>query len=473
MMQERNSGAQSGVAPPMLVAIGVVPLTLVLIGVFVYSGNLFLWAILGLIAVTVLVVRPDFGVLMMVAALSAEIIPGARFLNAPYLIGIVLAIPLAAELLRDGEIWSLRDPAIRILLAIGALYLVSTWWNGFRAPITPFPELDKTEWLMVAFIVRLGFLILFIHFVNTPQRMEAAIWLMVGLFTFAAVDSWSGFSGAEEVVAQRAEGEFGASRNSNRLAFVCMFSTALLWFFYARARGRPWKFVVLPLIFLLVASALAAGSRSGLLQAVVLVLLIVKDQKGGSLSRQVASFLVIGCAALFLLSVVPSSPLERATSFDPDIDAPGQESLVNRLEQVKTAARLFVTHPLLGIGIGNFETMSIPAHDMGRGTHNSYLRALSEGGIGVFALYIWLFVVTFRRLAEIERSGLPEVVWIVKGVRAAFVVFLVYSATADIWVNNYLYMLLGLSIAMNRFVDERRGAALARTSRGSPAELAA
>ena len=473
MMQERNSGAHSGVAPPVLVAIGFALLTLVLIGVFAYAGNLFLLAIVGLIGFTVLMVRPDLGVLMMVAALSAEIIPEARFLNAPYLIGIALAIPLAAEFLRDGEIWSLREPVVRILLAIGALYLLSTWWNGFRAPITPFPELDKTQWLMVAFIVRLGFLILFIHFVNTPQRMEAAVWLMVALFTLAAVSSWSGFSADEEIVSQRAEGEFGASRNSNRLAFVCVFSSAFLWFFHAHARGRPWKVVVLPLLFFLAASALAAGSRSGLLQAVVLVLLIVKDQKGGSMSRKVASFLVIGCTALFLLSVVPSSPLERATSFDPDIEAPGQESLLNRAEQLKTAVRLFVTHPLLGIGIGNFETMSIPLHDMGRGTHNSYLRALSEGGIGVFALYIWLFVVTFRRLAEIERAGLPELIWLVKGVRAAFVVFLIYSATADIWNNNYLYMLLGLAIAMNRYVDERRGTALPGTSPGSAAELAA
>ena len=90
---------------------------------------------------------------------------------------------------------------------------------------------------------------------------------------------------------------------------------------------------------------------------------------------------------------------------------------------------------------------------MGGGVHNAYLRALVEGGIPALALYLALFYVTYRALRQLERDGPPDLLWMVKGIRVGFVLFLIASLTGDIWLEESLYLIFAFTIAFQRMAD--------------------
>ncbi|MFQ5902522.1 MAG: O-antigen ligase family protein, partial [Candidatus Binatia bacterium] len=343
--------------------------------------------------------KPHWGVLIILTVWFTEISPrlfGLRYVSAPYLVSAVLTVPLALSVLRNREIWVWRVPQVKIFLAIGLLFLASVWWAYFKYPITLLPELDITVRQMQRFVTRLGFLIFLLYFITTRRTIEMTVWWLLGLIVAAAMTaSFSFLAGGG---AERARASFSLGTNSNRLAFICLFGTSLLWFYLYYGQARRWKALILPILFVLPLVTLASGSRSGFLQMVVLTALILKEQEGWSGTTRVRSIFLVSSVALLLLVVVPTAQFLRATTFDPAAAVPGQWSLRNRINRTYAGLEMAASNPILGIGIGNFRWMNQAFYGNDQGPHNSYLGTLVEGGIGVLVLYLLLFYITYRML---------------------------------------------------------------------------
>jgi O-antigen ligase len=206
-----------------------------------------------------------------------------------------------------------------------------------------------------------------------------------------------------------------------------------------------------PFLFFLPATALATGSRSGFIQMIILGVLILKEQEGWSAIKRIQSFLFLGVVLIFLSVIVPASQYMRATSFDPTTQAPGKQSLNHRITRIWNLLETAASNPILGIGIGNFRWVNQSRYGDDRQPHNSYLGTLAESGAPVLSLYLLLFYVTYRMLSQLKRSGPPELLWLSKGLRVNLILFLVFSAFADFWVNDFLYLIIGLTVAMTVF----------------------
>jgi O-antigen ligase len=387
--------------------------------------------------------RPYWGVLIIVTAWFVEVS------TVPKLVGAVLLIPLGLSFLRDRGIWVLQVPQIKVFLAIGVLFLVSTWWSDFHYPITLLPKLDDTGPMVQEFIAHLIFLILFLYFITTRHRIELTVWLILGLIVIAAVTAIFPLAIGGGTI-KRAAAAFSLAENPNRLAFISLFATSLLWFFRSYKQTRRWKALTLPLLFLLPATALATGSRSGFLQIAVLTALILKEQEGLSAANRARGLLFLGCIVLVVAIAMPTAQLVRATTFSPTTEAVGGQSLINRINRISIAIQMIADNPFFGLGIGNFRWMkqalySLPGE---ADPHNSYLWALTAGGIGVLALYLLLFYITYRMLRQLERAGPRELLWLSKGLKVNLILFLVFSAFADFWLSDFLYLIVGLTIAM-------------------------
>ena len=82
---------------------------------------------------------------------------------------------------------------------------------------------------------------------------------------------------------------------------------------------------------------------------------------------------------------------------------------VSRNEVWKASWRMFVTHPILGVGMGGYWA-AIPAFHDASGSmtpqeaHNDYLELLASGGLVGLALGIWFAVVVCKRTRENLRS---------------------------------------------------------------------
>jgi hypothetical protein len=430
--------------PRALLAVQAVMLGLVIfVLVPMVSGTFLPLAVLGGIGALWLIQKPHWGVVIILIVMFVDL----DFLfGITYLVSAVLLIPFAWSMLRDRGSWVLGVPQIQILLLIGVLFIVSTAWSEIKYPVTLFPDKDNTQKQALEFITHLAWLIFFLYFITTRQRIELTAWLAVGLIGAAAVTAL--FLFVESGAADRAAANFSLAKNSNRLAFISLFATSLVWFYRSYGQTQMWKVVTLPLLFLLPVAALAAGSRGGLLQMVTLAALVVKDQKAWSPRKRLLCILFMGFIGLLLVAIVPSAYLERATSFDPETDAPGQESLQNRYRVVLGALHMVASDPIFGAGLGNYTWVARAFFGVSGATHNSYLWALTAGGIGVFASYLLLFYLTYRMLKQLERAGPRELLWLVKGTKVNLFLFLICSVSTDFWLSDFLYLILGFTIAM-------------------------
>ncbi|MGH9928946.1 MAG: O-antigen ligase family protein [Pyrinomonadaceae bacterium] len=90
-------------------------------------------------------------------------------------------------------------------------------------------------------------------------------------------------------------------------------------------------------------------------------------------------------------------------------DPEGLRYGVSRNEIWKATWRMFVAHPVLGVGMGGYWA-AIPAfHDASgamtpQEAHNDYLELLASGGLVGLALGLWFAIIVFKRMRENLRS---------------------------------------------------------------------
>ena len=112
---------------------------------------------------------------------------------------------------------------------------------------------------------------------------------------------------------------------------------------------------------------------------------------------------------------------------------------------------------MFGVGVGNFNTERAATDPFGTvgPPHNSYLWALSEGGLVVFILYFMFFWWVFRKLRGIEweyqaRFGPVDLGWMASGLRTVIIGFMLFSFFADMWHHELFYIIVGMCLSLIR-----------------------
>jgi hypothetical protein len=75
---------------------------------------------------------------------------------------------------------------------------------------------------------------------------------------------------------------------------------------------------------------------------------------------------------------------------------------------------------------------------------------MAEGGVGVLVLYLMLFYATYRMLKRLETAGPPDMLWLAKAFRFNLILLMVYSLTDDAWLHDLPFLLLAVTIALDR-----------------------
>jgi O-antigen ligase len=424
----------------------------------------------GAVLVTV-VVQPAIGILMLMANFLVASYPspirGDGLLTINNILGIILSVLLVAQLAQRPDLWFMRVRQFWMFLAIGAVFVVSTIVSNHNFPslqITAgrFRLLDQTGPMTQDFITRLAFLILTLQFLARKRDLKRAITVTMICLVMIVPSALLGYATGKAVGGYRAAADFSAGTNSNRLAFLCLIQIAFWWYFM-RAEPSPGRTalsvgVIMSLIFTIFLSA----SRSGVLGLGILFLMLTKTRgsaSGGRLQVIAVAIIAIG----LLLTVIPEENLERMQNMNPFASGThdvGSHSTERRVETVELGWRIFRDYPLFGIGLGNFREVARQVYQdpYWRPPHNSYVWSLSEGGIFCLLLYLLLFWYTWRDLKWLQASpAVPaDLGWIVAALPPCLVLLLFFSAFADIWLSPITYILIGLVIAIRRYVSRRR-----------------
>jgi O-antigen ligase len=309
------------------------------------------------------------------------------------------------------------------------------------------------------------FLLLFAAFVRAPRDLRLMIGIYVGLSLLTA---WSGTSaamtggGREEVAEYRAGGLdvlLEAGQNPNRLALLCTLALVFIWEHAMATPARRYRWLSIAAVVLLVLTIFLSASRGGVVGlAFASALLFVRQRQGARGLVYGAVAMLIG--GMLVSQLLPPEAAERLTNIPgiaEDSAAEGGGSIERRTYTYGIALDMWSSAPVLGVGLGNwaFVRFSTDPLRSSASAHNSYLKALAEGGAVTLILYLALFYVTDRELRRIlgdhgsmARARDDGVDWVVSATRLCLLTFMVFSLFADLWDLVFFYLLFGLAAAV-------------------------
>jgi hypothetical protein len=453
--------------------------------------------ILAAVSAAVIIWRPEWGVFVLTSTFFLsypEALTGSGRFTINNIVGLLLAGVFAVRVLISRRFDVLESPILRMLLVLWFLLFVNRLVADSTPPFASMSQLDLTEMRATDFVGKFWFVFFVIAFIRA--RWQVTVFgLSLVLFVMItapnaivnALTAWDAVNSGN-IERMRAAADFGimAARNANRLAFLCDLTIAIIACAMLRLRWRWLNVAGSIAIALLIVTVFLSASRSGLINLLLMGVYFFW-RAGIPMRRLVISTLVTGVLVLLVLQLVPgqylpfmgsqedvvrravstaaarsnipSAYLERITRFVMGGGA-GQEgvdvSTDNRAELALTGLRMFVDHPIVGVGFGNFRWKSIIDYNNPHvsALHNSYILALTEGGLMIFIAYVALFVVVFKVLAQARRHAdeRPEVGlgWLVQATQVMFGMFLVFSAFADCWHEAYLFFLVALAAVLAR-----------------------
>jgi O-antigen ligase len=302
--------------------------------------------------------------------------------------------------------------------------------------------------------------IVIVNAVRTRTRLKGLLFvaLVSGLWlSFEAINDFR--RGLNTVDGYRAGGRGnGIFGNTNDMALhvVTLLPIAIALLFGTRSLIR--KLLIGACAALMVAAIVLSYSRGAFLG--MIVVLIFMAMKLGPRHRVeiILAILVLAGAVLLL---APDNYGGRLLSiFMPSLDPGG--SADNRRGELFRSAYIALRHPLLGIGMGNYQSeMSYK----GLVTHNSYTQVAAEMGATALVCYTLFIVTPLRKLGQIAREtfetrGSSHYYYLAVGLQASLLGYMVSSfflSVAYVW---YVYYLVGFAVCLRRLYEAEVGEAV-------------
>ena len=452
----------------------------------VLGPELFTMALIGFTGITVVGVRPQLGVaiilfMLMVqygarqsdrtgaAGISGLIPQGTGLLSINNVLGIFLMLQLVYRLNAERD-WSfLKSPIVRLVLAITAVMMFSAFVSGITPAMQAEVGLVSTtgEDPSRMLLSRAMFVVLFVFFVRSPRDLLLFIGLFVGLSVLTA---WSGSGAAVTQTGRASVGTYRAggtdvliasTQNPNRLGMIATLALIYIWEYSESFRSKLLRLASLGVVLLLVVTVFLTASRGGLIGLVFAGAMLFVRRSGGS-GRWLYGLVGIAMAGALVQEIVPEEAMQRITSIPglssaDDKNSTGQGSVEKREYTIGIGIQVWKQSPLVGVGPGNWSYVRFlndPMRSAGA-AHNSFLQVLAEGGVIGAALYMLLFYVTIRNIMRCEHD--PEIIararsdgleWVLVATRICLLSFMVFSVFADLFDLIFSYFLVAVSAVL-------------------------
>ncbi len=455
----------------LMPAVGLLLLATLVAVTTVVAGPLAILPIFGILFVAVIITRPEYGIALFLSTFLMtypQALQGSGFLTINNALGGVFLILLTYKVYREEDWWFIHCRELQLLVFIVVMFYLSGKFNA--------PDPRKVALLglqehgaenLRTFINRTAFVLFFINFIRAPEHVRMIYVLALAFMVVSALTGIQGVLRGGGLYGYRATthaGIIASAFNPNRLAMFAILSIAGLYYFMQWLRIPGISLLVIPTIGVLALAVFMTASRSGLLGLGICALAILLDE--GFNPGRLIMFAFTGLLVVsLLLPLVPEKSLERITNLpltEAGETGVGSGSLERRQYTWVVAWEMFEESPIFGIGMGNWELarfLKDPTRSTGA-PHSSYLLALVEGGLFCLAGFLALLWRTWRNFGFSERyilrpdSSLADLVWIVKGLKASFLVLVFFSIFADLWQLVILFWLVGLGIVIRRLVEQ-------------------
>jgi O-antigen ligase len=311
-----------------------------------------------------------------------DIIRPLDFLHLAELTAIAGLVSLVTGRMARGLAFTRVTPELVGVVGFGAVILLtapfSIWMGG---AVGLFRDLYSKVILVY---------LLAVNTITTPKRLERFTWILVLSVGYVALLTMMDYVRGTNVWAHgtRAVGAVnGFMANPNDLATNMVAFLPLAAFTAMRRRATPMtRLLALGCVAVMLAAAVASGSRGGFLGLIVMMAVF-----GAMAVRKRPGLLVVGVfAALCALPLVPSSYWHRIASIT-DESKDDYGSAEARRTLARESLEAFAENPLVGVGAGNFKAWKPSREGAWHESHNVVLQVAAE--LGLVGLTVFFFMV--------------------------------------------------------------------------------
>ncbi len=340
--------------------------------------------------IVVALVRLDLALLLVAAAVPLEysVTLGNPQLTVVKLAGGLCFLSFALQL-ATRRIRLRLDSTHLMLLGILALIMVAT---------VAAQSLESAPLVVVRYLSYVGLYFVLTSFAGDRRTLERFIWVLSLAAAVAGVlairNLLIGFD-------TRATPTYG---DANDLAYVLSTTLPLtLWLLGPRRPQRLAAILLVVLISVADALTLSRGAALGLGCALVWVLV---TNRGALRAFVVPAFACAACAILLVSTqhgAISVALTDKAAVAGANVD--------HRFDAWRSALELIGTHPLVGVGPGNFQFLTAavdnrpPTRTDPTVVHNTYLEVGAEIGLPALVLLLAYLRTSFVRLRDVRRHG--------------------------------------------------------------------
>jgi probable O-glycosylation ligase (exosortase A-associated) len=239
----------------------------------------------------------------------------------------------------------------------------------------------------------------------------------------------------------------------NDLALVMVCTLPFVIYFFKEVHGLKKIFLGTCFVLILM-TIIMSVSRGGFVGLIAMGGYFFKRSPR---KAKAFSLITVILAVILIAQFAPDSYSDRiSTIWNPQTEA--DEKGGGRTEVWKAGLRIFLDNPVLGVGISNFTTAeglhkTIP----GRWTtaHNSFIQIGVE--LGIIGIFLFVFltlgtVLKMRRLQKLweGKEGFKDFLWLTYAIETGMVGYIVCGFFLSQAYFDYLYFILGLSVAMQK-----------------------
>ncbi|NVM20298.1 MAG: O-antigen ligase family protein [Desulfobacterales bacterium] len=415
---------------------------------------------IGMIFIVPIIVNPTLGLVLIAAVNPFQwVFALPQFVSLSRTLGIlVISLWLAHKVAARESINILGGDQAKWILGLLAVIFISWVFS-----VDKMQGYMGSRTLMLVIVLYLMFIDMF----NSVKYVNILIWsiaLSVGLLSLCGLANY--FCGGNLFVysyqpeRMYLSGPFprlgGFSGNPNGYAMHLLVGITIMIHLLKFAKTVLPKLLVLIFLGTSVAGVFLSASRAGILGLAIILILYSFRRK--DIKSIVISALLCGMIFITFKMIWPSveSRVVGLTFGGQDI------TIQNRINNHMTGLKMFLDHPLTGVGLSNFTRIRFDyEHDVSSGyraPHSIYLQILAELGIFGLICLIGLICCTFktlriaskgyRSIGDFELEEFSKMVMI--GIFAYLVVGMFHTYTYD----KYFWFLMALAPVLRRLYEQ-------------------
>ncbi len=401
--------------------------------------------IVGMATAIGIFISPIFGLALtlILIPISTQLTMGGSFLGIFSMITpikIIGTLTFISTLIHYGGkkgAWDfLKKPQIRFFF----FFLIWIFISGLTQP----GWASRENFTMFVSNAILGMTILIL--IQDVKKFKLMIWFIIISIFFICLQTVLSYLGIERAG--------GTGYGPNEFAIAILPFIAITFYMVLTEKSKPLKLILIGITSIIFFALITTVSRGGIIGLGGMLLILTFKSK-----KKILTIIAACIMLVIFINTMPQNLRERFDKTQVIANARGTgdgdiDSTTRRYYLAQAGWRIFLSHPLFGIGVGNYyyENRNYAPVSAGR-AHNMYLEMMAELGIIGILLFLGIIFYTFKSLSRIIKSKSTF-----RGYSKGFYIGLAGFLVAGIFLHaqqdRVLWFLIFMSTALERIYEK-------------------